>query len=127
MNNSSVLREILRSFQHAWRGILLAFRTERSFRIQIACALIVFACMALFPLSTWERIVLILGVGAVLVLELLNSTVERLSDALRPRLNDAVRDVKDLMAGAVLLAAFMSALVAVLIFVPHIAALFQFV
>ncbi len=117
--------DFFRSFQHAWRGLLIAFRTEQSFRIQIACGLVMLICLVLFPLSTWERVVLLLGVTLVLVLELLNSTVERLSDALRPRMHDAVRDMKDVMAGAVLLASVMSILIAILIFAPHLSTLRQ--
>ena len=127
MNKRRVLPDFLRSVRDAWHGLLLVFRTEQSFRLQIAGALIAFICLVVFPLSTWERVAVILCVTLVLVLELLNSMVERLSDLLRPRMHDTVRDVKDVMAGAVLLSAFMCLFVTCLIFAPHIALLLELV
>jgi diacylglycerol kinase len=77
--------------------------------------------LVILPLAAWERVVLLLAIVAVLVLELLNSAVERLVDLMKPRLHEYVADIKDLMAGAVLLAAFFSVIVGVLILWPHVA------
>ncbi|MFA5935871.1 MAG: diacylglycerol kinase family protein [Patescibacteria group bacterium] len=116
-----ILRSLMRSFRHAWRGLLLAFRSERSFRIQVAVAAVMLVGLVILPLAAWERVVLLLAIVAVLVLELLNSAVERLVDLMKPRLHEYVADIKDLMAGAVLLAAFFSVIVGVLILWPHVA------
>lgn len=108
------------SLRHAWRGLLLAFRTERSFRLLIAGGLIMVVLLILIPFERWERIVLLLAVASVLVLELVNSMVERLVDLVKPRLHGYVRDIKDLMAAAVLVAAIFTAVLAVMIFLPHL-------
>lgn len=113
-------RSLLASFRHAMRGLLLAYRTERSFRIQLAIALIVLIATVLLPLERWERAALLLATATVLVLELLNSSLERLVDLLKPRLHEYVADVKDLMAGAVLLAACFAALLGFLILWPYL-------
>ncbi len=109
-----------RSFGHAWRGLRLAFRTEQSFRLQLAIAIgILYLCLVL-PLRAWERAILVLAIACVLVLELLNSTVERLVDLVKPRLHSYVHDIKDLMAAAVLLAALFAALVGGVILWPYL-------
>jgi undecaprenol kinase len=118
---SRPISSFVRSLRHATRGIFLAFRTERSFRIQMLIAAFVILFMTLLPLAAWERVVLLLAMASVLVLELLNSSVERLVDLLKPRLHEYVADIKDLMAGAVLLAALFSALLGLLILWPHFA------
>ncbi len=107
-------------FSHAWRGILFAFRAEQSFRIQIAMAVVVLTLGFTFPLATWERALLLLAIAAVLVLELLNSMVERLVDLVKPRLHVYAREVKDLMAGAVLLASFCAVAIGLLVFWSHL-------
>lgn len=117
---STLFRSMRQSFVHAWRGIRLAFRTERSFRLQIAAACVVLAVMLVLPLASSERIILLLAIAAVLVLELLNSTVERMVDLLKPRLHEYVGDIKDLMAGAVLVASLFAALIGLLILWPHL-------
>lgn len=121
----SVFRSLRASVRHATRGIFLAFRTERSFRIQIMVAAAIIILLLLLPLALWERCLLILAMAAVLVLELLNSAVERLVDLLKPRLSDYVADIKDLMAGAVLVAAFFSAILGLMILWPHVIPMFS--
>ena len=91
-------------------------RREQSFRIQIVAAIVIIVAVAVIPLAMWERILLILMVAAVLVLEIINSIFERISDALKPRLHPMVREVKDMMAGAVLITAITSVTVSILIF-----------
>lgn len=97
----------------------MAFRTERSFRIQVAAACCILTCIAVFPLSLWERGLLLVVTMSVLVLELINSCLERLLDLLKPRLFAYVGEIKDLMAGAVLLASAFAAVIGVLILGPH--------
>ncbi len=113
------------SFRAAWRGLLLAFKSERTFRVMIALGLLVLAAVAVLPLAPFERLLLLLLTGFVLVLELLNSMVERLADLLKPRLSVYVGEVKDLMAGAVLMASFFALLIAAYILFPHMTALLR--
>lgn len=120
MNWSS--SRFLRSLKHAWRGLLLAFQTEKNFRLQLAAALVLLSILWIFPLARWERAILFVVMVLVLVLELLNSSIERVLDLLQPRLNPYAGDVKDLMAGAVLLASIGASVLAVYLFWPHLLA-----
>jgi diacylglycerol kinase len=121
----SFFRSLYRSFANAGRGILIAFRTERSFRIQTLAGGGIILLMLLLPFTALERVILLLGVGSVLVLELLNSMVERLVDLVKPRLHGYVRDIKDLMAAAVLVASVVAAAVGIIIIFPHLATFFS--
>lgn len=113
-------RMFFRSLRHALRGLAEVTRTEHSFRVQLCTAIVIVAAGIVLPLETWERIVVALIIAAVLVLEVMNSIMERLADALQPRLSLMVKEVKDMMAGAVLLASVTSVVVGVLIFWPHL-------
>jgi diacylglycerol kinase len=86
----------------------------------VAAALCVFIAVGTLPLSSTERLVLLLVTGLILVLELLNTTVERLVDLLKPRLSAYVRDVKDMMAATVLVASLFALLVGMMILFPHL-------
>lgn len=114
-----ILRSLRSSVGHAWRGLLLAYRSERSFRIQTAAALAVIAFVIVLPLKDWERVLLLVATAAVLVLELLNSMLERLVDLVKPRMHGYVRDIKDLMAAAVLVTAGFAAVVGLIILLPY--------
>lgn len=111
---------IFRSFSHAWRGLLVAFRTEQSFRIQVAVGVVIIAAMFVIPVTAVERLLILVAMGAVLVLELINSMVERLVDLLRPRLDPAVADIKDIMAATVLLASGFAVVLGFMIFWPYL-------
>lgn len=116
----SIFHSIFSSVSHAWRGLLVAFRTERSFRIQIACSLVALGACFLFPIQSWQRAFVILATASVLVLELINSMVERLVDLVKPRLHEYARDIKDLMAAAVLTASLFALLLGAVVFGPFI-------
>lgn len=110
------------SFRNAGRGIRLAFRSERSFRLQLLAALLLVVALLILPLERWERAILLLVAMVVLVLELLNSSVERIVDLAKPRLHAYAGDIKDLMAGAVLVASLFALFLAALILLPAFAA-----
>jgi diacylglycerol kinase len=115
------LRSLARSFGHAFRGIALAIRTERSFRLQVIAAILVILAIFILPLDLWERSILLLVTMFVLVLELLNSSLERLVDLAKPRLHAYAGDIKDLMAGSVLVAALFALVLGLLILGPKFA------
>ncbi|MBP9863901.1 diacylglycerol kinase [Patescibacteria group bacterium] len=108
------------SLRHAWSGLLLAFSSEKSFRLLLMAACGVFVIIVLLPLKDWERVMMLLATGSVLVLELLNSMIERLVDLVKPRMHGYVHDIKDLMAATVLLASLFAFAVVSLIVWPHL-------
>lgn len=111
---------LFRSFGHALRGIATAYRTERSFRYQLAAAVVLLALLTLLPLEAWERAILVLVAALVLVLELLNSSLERLTDLAKPRLHAYAGEIKDLMAGGVLVASIAAVILALIVLGPHL-------
>ena len=112
-----------KSLKHALRGVSVVFATEQSFRIQTYAAVLVLALGVFFHVKTNEWMVLVLLIGSVLTLELINSIIERMVDSFRPRIHPVVKDIKDIMAGAVLVVSFIAAIVGMTIFYPHFAQL----
>lgn len=109
-----------KSVIHALRGVSVVFRSEQSFRLQVYLGVFVLVFAGLFQVNTFEWIMLVLLIGSVLILELINSILERIVDSFKPRIHPIVRDIKDMMAGAVLIASLISAAVGVVIFYPHL-------
>jgi len=112
---------LLKSVANAWKGVVRVAREEHNFRLELLAAVVVCVAMIMFDLSVVERALLILMIAAVLVLELVNSVVERIIDILKPRIHHYVQDIKDITAGAVLVTAVAAVLVGMLIFWPHVA------
>ncbi len=92
----------------ALHGLWHALRHERSLRSHLlATAAVLMLLLATRPAAIWWAL-LLLAVGLVLVAELLNSALEGLLDHLHPARHPAVGAVKDVAAGAVLVASFVA-------------------
>ena len=116
-------RQLVKSVRHALRGVRVVFVHEQSFRIQVLAAAVVVTFAAAFGVTRNEWIVLLLLIAAVLSLELMNSIIERLADAFKPRIHPIVKDVKDIMAGTVLIVSLIAAIIGLAIFYPYLAPL----
>ncbi len=114
------LKRMIQSFRHALRGMGLVFASEQSFRLQVFAAVVVVALGAFFRVTKLEWIALLILIASVLTLELVNSILERLVDTFKPRIHPVVKDVKDAMAGTVLLASIISAVIGLIIFLPYV-------
>lgn len=118
------MRKRLQSISNALSGLRTVFIQEKNFQIQIILAFIVLFLMFVFPLALMERLALILVISLVLLLELTNTALEYTLDIFRPRIHPTVGIVKDIMAGAVLLASLSAVIVGLLVFLPYFKALF---
>ncbi|MEK7607074.1 MAG: diacylglycerol kinase [Patescibacteria group bacterium] len=114
------IQRLGQSFRFAFRGIRFTWRQEQSFRVQVAVATVVVLLMIFLPTTKLETVVLSFLIMAVLVMELLNSTLERIIDTLQPRIHPFAQEVKDMMAAAVLITAMGSLFVGILIVGPYL-------
>lgn len=114
------LRLLKRSFCHAFDGLKYIFTHEQNFRIQIIVGSVVFVLAFSLPLSLNQKITIILLIGLVLVLEVLNSAIERTVDLLKPRIDPTAETVKKIMSGLVFLAVIVSTIIGFLVFYPFI-------
>src|SRR5487761_2170865 len=122
---SSYLNGRLRSFGHAFRGLKVLLQTQQNARIHAVATLLVLAAGALFGISPVERALIAVAVAGVWTAEALNTAIEFLVDLASPELHPLAAKAKDVAAGAVLVAAIGSLVVAVVVFGPHVLKLLQ--
>jgi diacylglycerol kinase (ATP) len=113
-----------RSFLFAARGLRVLVSTQHNARLHFAATLAVIAAGACFKLTWLAWAALAAAIGIVWVAETLNTAVERLGDAITSEVHPAIRDAKDLAAAAVLVASATAVVIGLLIFLPHLFALF---
>lgn len=105
------------SFKYAWAGISYAFRTQRNFRVHTGVGTIAILLCWILHIPRVEVAVVCLTIGAVLVMEILNTALESLVDlTVGQTYHDLAKIAKDCAAGAVLMAAIIALLIAALIF-----------
>ena len=107
------------SFRYAFRGLKRALCYEQNFQFQLIMGVLILILSFYFNLRIWEKITLILVVSAVLVLELINAAFEKLSDILKPRIHIYIEEIKDILAGTVLIASIAALIIGLLIFWPY--------
>jgi|SRR3990172_9892424 len=107
------------SFKPAIHGIKFVLMNEHNIRIHLGAALTAIILGFIFNIGKVEWLVILLCIGLVMTLEVLNSAVEKLVDLVSPGKNEKARLVKDIAAGAVLIAAVISLIAGLIIFIPH--------
>jgi diacylglycerol kinase (ATP) len=104
--------------KNSWCGIVYAFQEESAFRQELVL-LIALTPVALFlPVSPIEKCVLIVSLIMVLVVELLNSSVEAAIDRISFDHHDLSKRAKDFGSAAVMLALFVATLLWLTICAP---------
>ncbi len=97
------LKRIVNAFFFSMQGFSACFRTEEAFRQEVYLAII------MVPLGLWlggdptEKIILAGSVILVLIVELLNTAVERAIDRISFEKHELSKEAKDMGSAAVLL------------------------
>jgi len=117
---------LLKSFKYAFSGISYVLKTSRNFKIQLIFAVISLMIGSLLQISQINYVILIATIMSVLILEILNTSIESIVDlVVKKEFSSLAKISKDTSAGAVLLASINSVIIAVYIFVPKIKFLFE--
>jgi len=111
---------MFKSFSYAFRGISDALKSETNLRIHFLISIIVTLLAIYFKFSSVEFAILSLTIFLVIILEFINTVIEKFSDIVHPDKSEEVRIVKDISAGAVLLGAVVSIIVGVFLFLPKL-------
>lgn len=104
------------SLRHAFDGVIYTAKLERNFRFDIAAALYVIWFSTAYGLSRAEWAVIAAVIGAMLVVETINTAVEQAVDAAVHGYEIHAKHAKDAAAGASLIFAVASAIIALIIF-----------
>ena len=114
------MKRLIRSFGFAFKGLRYAAKTQPNFRFHLVAGTIAVVMGFLFRLSTAEWLWLMASIAVVLITELLNTSLETLTDLVSPTYNEKAGHVKDIAAGAVVVAALFALITGIVIFLPKI-------
>jgi len=112
--------EIIKSFKYALTGIKEAFKSEKNMKVHFALAFLAIILAIILNLSPAEWAILILTIGLVLILELVNTSLEKIVDLVSPEIKEEARIAKDVAAAGVLVSAVVAILVGSFLFLPKI-------
>lgn len=109
-------RSIIDSFNYAVSGIILSIKTERNMKIHYITALVVLGLSLFFDFTRLEFLILLFAISLVLVVELINTAIEKTVDMITKEYHPYARVAKDISAGAVLISAVNAVIVGYLLF-----------
>lgn len=109
------------SVGYAIEGIRFALAYGRNFKIQIGFGIIATLLGLVLKINPSEWAVLILIIALVLILELVNTTIETVVDMVSLKFHPLAKIAKDVAAGAVLIASLASVLIGIALFLPRLA------
>jgi len=108
----------IQSFQYAFYGIWHTLKTQRNAQIHVIVAVIILALGFTLKLALIEWAILALTMGFVIATEMINTAAESAMDVITTDFNPYIKIVKDVAAGAVLIAAITAVVVGLLILGP---------
>jgi len=114
------MRARLRSFRYAIAGLRRFVNHEHNARIHLVATILVVIIARVLEVSATEAAILAVVIGMVWVAELLNTAVERLADHITKDRHPEIEIIKDLAAGAVLVAAIVAIIAGSFIFIPKL-------
>lgn len=121
MNNKNTgfsIQARLKSFQYAFQGIIRFFRTEHNAWLHLLATAVVITIALIKRVTPTETIALIICIALVWITEMLNTCIEKAMDLITKEYHIKIKIIKDISAGAVLVAAIAAILIGLIIFIP---------
>ena len=109
----------MNKFKYAFCGLLVAL-LDKGVAIQVILAIGTIILGFILNLDTIEWMMVLVCIGLVLISEIFNTCIEKLCDVVNSEYDKRIKDIKDLAAGAVLLAALVSFIVAIIIVIRRL-------
>jgi diacylglycerol kinase len=113
-------RSVSEALYFAFRGVRGVFFREQNIRVQAIIGTLVVCALLFLRVSFIELIVGIFAILLVMTLEMMNTSIELIANLVHPEYSEAIKNAKDIAAGAVLLAGIGACIIGILIFVPAI-------
>ena len=118
------IKKFINSFNYPIKGLKYAYRNEQNLAVDVGIAILVLIAGFIFKLDTTEWVVVVFTIGAVLSLELVNSSIEAAVDLVTEEYHPLAKVAKDTSAAAVFVIAIVAVIVGLIIFLPKVISLF---
>jgi diacylglycerol kinase (ATP) len=114
------IRARVRSFRFALEGIAAFFQSEHNAWLHFMATIAVFTLATLVGVTKTEWLALVFAIAFVWVAEIFNTCIERMMDFISDQRLKEIKLIKDLAAGAVLVAAITALAVGAIVFIPKL-------
>ena len=116
-NNSFSLIE---KINYAIEGIIFTVKTQKNIRYHFLAAALILLIGIFLPIKKVDFLLVILIIIMVLIAEIFNTAIEEIVNMVSPSINHKAKIIKDIAAGAVLIAAIGAVVLGIFIFTPYL-------
>lgn len=109
----------INSFRFAGQGIISFVQKEHNAWLHAIATIAVISLGIITRITMGEWLAILLAIGIVWVAEMFNTCIEKLMDFISPDHHPQIKFIKDVSAGAVLVAAMIALAIGLIIFIPH--------
>jgi diacylglycerol kinase (ATP) len=95
------MHRLLRAAVNTWNGLTAAVRSETAVQQEVVVLMLAVPLACVVADGAWKRLFLIAVVGLILIVELLNTAIEKLSDRVTTAIDPQIGFVKDMGSAAV--------------------------
>ena len=107
-----------KSFKYAFEGIIRFFRKEHNAWLHLLATVYVIIMSLLVGVTALEATALVIAVALVWITEMINTCVEKVMDMISEEYDLKIKVIKDISAGAVLVAAAAALIIGLIVFIP---------
>lgn len=111
------IKDRIKSFGYAFNGLKTLIVEEHNARIHVLAAAAAITVGIILDITYREWLWVGLAITLVFVTEMINTAVEAMCDEITDEVRPNIKKAKDVAAGAVLVSAFFSVVVAVFVFI----------
>ena len=112
------MKKFLKASFFAIQGIKQFFSGDRNGKIQLVIGATAVALGFTVSITSAQWLAVLFCIGLVISLEMINSAIERYCDLVTTDYHPGIKLIKDVAAGAVLVASITSLVVGLIIFIP---------
>lgn len=91
----------LRATVNTWNGLVAATRSEVAIRQELVVLMLAVPLAFVVATDLWKRLVLIAVILFLIIVELLNTAIEKLADHVTPKVHPGIGRIKDMGSAAV--------------------------
>jgi diacylglycerol kinase (ATP) len=109
-----------KSVIYSIKGFLWMLKSERNFQLEVFALLINLVLIVYLQLTKTDTALILMVCFSVLITEIINTAIEKICDFVEPNFNEKIGLIKDLAAGAVILATLLSIIVGFLVYPKYV-------
>src|SRR4030095_44488 len=112
------MKKFFNAVLFALQGIKQFFSRDKNGKIQLVIGIVAIILGFTVSLTSYQWLLVLLCIGMVISLEMINSAIEKYCDLVTTDFHPGIKIIKDVAAGAVLVASLMSLVIGLIIFIP---------